>query len=282
MEPPIRNISDTALWVAVYRAEESERPDAVFHDPYARMLAGERGYNIVGAMESGWKNSWSFVARTYLFDQFIMQHVQQGYDMVINLASGLDTRPYRMALPPSLTWVDIDLAEITSYMADSMAGEKTNCHLERIALDLTDRDARITLFKALGSRGRKTLLVAEGLVGYLDETDAGALAYDLSCQPTFRRWVLDLMSPGILPLIKKEMGSLLQDANAPLKFAPPEGEDFFLLFKWKPVESKSKLKTGAALNRLPAEMIAYAALPEPTGPKRLFPWSGVCLFENIT
>ena len=35
MEPPIRNISDTALWVAVYRAEESERPDAVFHDPYS-------------------------------------------------------------------------------------------------------------------------------------------------------------------------------------------------------------------------------------------------------
>ena len=39
---PIRNVSDTALWVAVYRAMESERPDALFHDPYARQLAGER------------------------------------------------------------------------------------------------------------------------------------------------------------------------------------------------------------------------------------------------
>ena len=30
---PIRNVSDTALWVAVYRAMESERSDAHFHDP---------------------------------------------------------------------------------------------------------------------------------------------------------------------------------------------------------------------------------------------------------
>ena len=30
---PIRNVSDTALWVAVYRAMESERSDALFRDP---------------------------------------------------------------------------------------------------------------------------------------------------------------------------------------------------------------------------------------------------------
>ncbi len=282
METPIRNIADTALWVAVYRADESERPDAVFQDPYARMLAGERGHNIVDAMESGRKNSWSFIARTFLFDEFIMQHVQLGFDMVINLASGLDTRPYRLPLPSTVTWVDVDLPEITRYMEAGMAGEKPNCDLERIALDLADRNARITLFNALGSRRKKTLLVAEGLMGYLDETEAGALAYDLSHKPSFRRWVLDLMSPGILPLINKEMGSLLENANSPLKFAPADGEDFFTLFKWKPVESKSKTKTATVLKRLPSEMIAFSALPEPPGPKGLFPWSGVCLFENIT
>jgi O-methyltransferase involved in polyketide biosynthesis len=40
---PIENVSDTARWVAMYRALESDRPDAHFHDPYARLLAGERG-----------------------------------------------------------------------------------------------------------------------------------------------------------------------------------------------------------------------------------------------
>ena len=43
---PISHISDTARWVAAYRARESERPDAIFHDPYARRLAGLQGEEI--------------------------------------------------------------------------------------------------------------------------------------------------------------------------------------------------------------------------------------------
>lgn len=281
MESIIRNVADTALWVAVYRADESERPDALFHDPFARRLAGKRGQDIVDAMEGGGKNSWSFIARTYLFDTFIMQHVEMGYDMIINLACGLDTRPYRLLLPPTLTWVDVDLPDIINYMQTMMAGEKANCQLERVALDLSERKERIALFNDLGTRGKKVLVVAEGLMGYLDEGEAGALAYDLSHQKSFRHWVLDIMSPGILPLIQKEMGSLLDDARAPLIFAPAEGEDFFQLFKWKPLQSKSKLKTAAALKRLSAEMMSFAMQPEPVGPKGNFPWSGVCLFENM-
>ena len=46
-ESSVRNISDTALWVAMYRAIESDRPDALFYDPYARKLAGERGAQIL-------------------------------------------------------------------------------------------------------------------------------------------------------------------------------------------------------------------------------------------
>lgn len=42
MEPVIRDLADTARWVAHYRAEESERDDAVFRDPLARRLACRR------------------------------------------------------------------------------------------------------------------------------------------------------------------------------------------------------------------------------------------------
>jgi O-methyltransferase involved in polyketide biosynthesis len=281
MEPLIRNVADTALWVAVYRADESERPDAVFRDPYARMLAGERGLQIVDAMQEGRKNSWSFIARTFLFDEFIMQHVDMGYDMVINLASGLDTRPYRLNLPDSLSWIDVDLPDMIHYMNTMMAAEKPKCRLERIGLDLSKRMERLVLFDELGRRAKKALVVSEGLIGYLDEAEAGALAYDLSHQRNFHQWVLDIMSPGLLPFIKQEMGSMLDEANAPLKFAPAEGEGFFELFKWKHVTSRSKLKTAAALKRLSPEMMGYAAYPEPEGPKGDYPWSGVCLFENV-
>lgn len=39
----LRHVSDTARWVAMDRALESERPDALFRDPYARRLAGTEG-----------------------------------------------------------------------------------------------------------------------------------------------------------------------------------------------------------------------------------------------
>lgn len=67
----IRNISDTARWVAVYRARETERPDAVFRDLFARRLAGERGQQIAASIPFAEKHSWPFVARTWLVDQLI-------------------------------------------------------------------------------------------------------------------------------------------------------------------------------------------------------------------
>ena len=61
-ESPIHSISDTARWVAVYRARESERPDAVFRDPFAQRLAGERGQQIAASMPFAEKNSWPAIS----------------------------------------------------------------------------------------------------------------------------------------------------------------------------------------------------------------------------
>ncbi len=281
MAPLIRNISDTARWVAIYRAEESERADAVFRDPYARKLAGERGQQIANAITFTSRNSWSFVARTFLFDEFIIRHVHEGYDMVINLAAGLDARPYRMQLPASLNWIEVDLPGIIDYKELILENEKPNCKLQTIRLDLSDKIARRDLFQTLDKKCNQALIVSEGLMGYLADEEAGSLAKDLSDHVHFRRWVFDLMSPGLLKMIQKEMGSFLEEANAPLQFAPQEGEEFFLRHGWRSLESRSKLKTAATLKRLSDEMLGFANYPEPEGPKGDFPWTGVCLFENV-
>ena len=281
MEPVIRNISDTARWVATFRAEESERSDAVFHDPFARRLAGERGQQIVNAIEFSKNNSWSFVARTYLFDQFIQQHLAQGFDMVVNLAAGLDARPYRMELPSTLKWIEVDLPEILEYKQSVLAKEKPICELQVIQLDLSNRGKRLELFNQLNKQCNNALILSEGLIHYLDDEEVAELAADISAQHNFRRWVFDLMSPGLLAMLLEEMGSFLREGNAPLKFAPADGEEFFLPYGWRSVESKSKLKTAATLNRLSDEMLAFAAYPEPEGPKGEFPWTGVCLLENM-
>src|SRR6201987_797288 len=100
-DPTIPHISDTARWAAMYRARETEREDALFRDPFARRLAGERGEAIAKATPFHEKHSWSWVTRTYLFDSIISEQVAQGADVVIKLAAGLGRRAYRVGFAPS-------------------------------------------------------------------------------------------------------------------------------------------------------------------------------------
>ena len=62
--PLVRNVSDTAKWVAVYRAQESARSDALFRDPFAERLAGERGKAIVERVTRRTGSGWWMVVRT--------------------------------------------------------------------------------------------------------------------------------------------------------------------------------------------------------------------------
>jgi methyltransferase (TIGR00027 family) len=276
-DPLIRNISETARWAAAYRAEESERPDALFRDPFARRLAGARGEQIADGLPASSRHTWAWVTRTYLFDQFIAAQLRQGVDLVVNLAAGLDARPYRMPLPSSLRWVEVDLAELIAYKEDLLRHEKPACALERVRLDLADVRARRDLFRQLGGSASRALVITEGLLIYLAPADVGALADDLAAPPTFQRWVLELGSPGLLRILQRHIGGPLSQAGAPLKFAPEEGPGFFSKHGWQPLEVQGMLKTAARLKRLSLWMRLLALMPESTGRQGSRPWSGVCL-----
>ena len=279
-EPLIRNVSDTALWAAVYRAAETERPDALFRDPYARRLAGERGRQIAEAVPGAVRADWAWVGRTYLFDQLIAEQLAQGADMVVNLAAGLDARPYRMDLPPALQWIEVDLPGILDYKEEVLAGEQPRCALERVRLDLSDGTARRDLFARLGSRSRRALILTEGLLIYLDADEAASLARDLAAPAPFRSWIFDIASPGLLRLLQKNLGPQLTRASASLKFGPPEGPGYFEPHGWKPVQVLSPLKTAAHFKRLTFGMRLIALLPESQGRQGSRPWSGICLLEK--
>ncbi|HEX9636270.1 MAG TPA: SAM-dependent methyltransferase [Acidobacteriota bacterium] len=271
----IRNISDTARWVAVYRARESERPDAHFQDRFARRLAGERGEQIAASMRFAEKHSWPFVARTWLIDQMIAAQLGRGADAVINLAAGLDARPYRMDLPSSLSWIEVDLPEILAHKQALLDGEQPVCALERMALDLSQVEARRELFERLGRRFERALVISEGLLVYLTEEQVTELARDLAAPGCFRQWIIDLASPALQVMLKKKMGAPLDQAGVPLKFAPAEGPDFFRRSGWAPREVRSMIHAAARLGRLPLLLRLMSRLASPRfNAKR--PWSAVC------
>lgn len=279
-EPLIRNVSDTALWAAVYRAAESERPDALFRDPFARNLAGERGKQIADAVPAGARADWAWVMRTWLVDEILVEQLREGVDMVVNLAAGLDTRPYRMQLPRALQWIEVDLPGILDYKEEVLAGEQPACALERVRLDLADVAGRRQLCDRLGRRASKALIITEGLLIYLTAEEVGELARDLAAPPGFQRWVLDIASPGLLRLLQKNLNPQLARAGSPLKFGPPEGPELFVPYGWKPISVRSPLKAAARFKRLPFFLRLMALLPESRGAQGSRPWSGVCLLAK--
>ena len=276
-EPLIRDVSDTARWMAVYRAQETERPDAAFRDPYARALAGARGEAIARAMTTAAEHAWSFTARTYLFDRYVTRLVKHGVDLIVNLAAGLDTRPYRMALPPSLRWVEVDLPDILDYKESVLGDAKPACGLERVRLDLSNADARLGLFERLGRDSKLAAILTEGLLIYLMPHDVSALAADLAQQPPFRHWVVDLVSPSLLDMMRSQT---MQAPTAPYLFAPAEGPRFFTRYGWPPAEVRTLLKAASKIGRLPLMMRAFAWLPEADAPRGNVPWSAVCLLTR--
>ena len=278
--PLVRDISDTALWVAIYRARESERPDALFSDPFARRLAGERGEQIATVTSAKASPDWPYVARTVRFDQIVSEQVKQGTDMVINLAAGLDARPYRMDVPTSLQWVEVDLPAMIEYKEAILRDEKPRCALERKRLNLTDVPARRKLFQELGARAKNALVLTEGLLVYLGRNEVTALGRDLGAQPSFRDWAIDLCSPGLLKMLQKEL-PVLSQAGSPLKFGPEEGPEFFTSCGWKPTEVHSMLKTAAKIGRLSFGMRLLSLLPESNGRQGSRPWGAVCRLTRM-
>jgi methyltransferase (TIGR00027 family) len=277
-ETPIHNIADTARWVAVFRARESQRPDAIFRDPFAQRLAGDRGKQIAASIPFAEKNSWPFVARTWLTDRLIFEQVQGGAEMVVNLAAGLDARPYRMDLPQSLQWVEVDLPEILAHKEEVLGKEKPVCALQRVRLDLSNAEARRLLFSQLGNRAKRVLVVTEGLLVYLTEEEVTAFANDLAAQPAFQHWIIDLASPALLKMLAKKMGAPLDQAGIPLKFAPDAGPEFFSRCGWKPEQIHSVMHAAAKINRLPL-FLRLIAMISPVHFQAKRPWSAVCLLS---
>jgi len=200
--------------------------------------------------------------------------------MVINLAAGLDTRPYRMNLPATLTWVEIDLPGIIEYKEEMLANERPVCQLERIKLNLADGSELRPALAELGRRTKKALIVCEGLLVYLSRDEVAGLASELASVPTFNHWILDMVSPALMQMMVKQLGTHLEAAGSPMKFGPEEGPEFFVPYGWKPVRVQSMLHVAARLKRLPFWMRPLALLPDKFPPKGKRPWGGACLMAR--
>lgn len=251
-ESLIEEVSDTAFMAAAYRAAESERPDALFRDPFAAQLAGNRGRMIVAGLPAkAFIGGWTVVIRTCVIDEQIRSAVVDGVDTIVNLGAGLDTRPYRMALPASLRWIEVDQSRIIEMKEHSLVAEKPSCHLERIKLDLSDAGARRKVLEQATAGSRKVLILTEAVMPYLTEDAVASIAADLRANRAIRYWITDYFSPEAYQYRRRNrMDQAMR--NAPFQFEPEDYFGFFAGLGWHPREIRYLAEEADKLNRPPA------------------------------
>jgi methyltransferase (TIGR00027 family) len=178
--------------------------------------------------------AWSVVIRTVIIDDFIQSAVAEGVDTILNLGAGLDTRPYRMALPSTLRWIEVDYPHVIELKEARLVDERPSCRLDHIKLDLTDRSSRKALLPKASAHAAKILVLTEGVVPYLADGDVAELADDLRQVEKVRYWIIDYFSPEAIRFGQKMRARFMR--NAPFRFAPKDWFGFFDRRGWKPTE----------------------------------------------
>ena len=263
-------VSETAHWIAAYRAMETRRPDAIFRDPLAARLAGPFADKLPKTMPP-----WPMIVRTKLIDDLILEATRTGTDRVLNLAAGLDTRPYRLALPKTLRWIEADFPALTDWKEAALAPETPVCALVRERVDLADLPARAAFLDKALEGSKNALVLTEGLLVYLGEGPVRTLSDELFARPEVRTWIIDLASPGVLKQMQKATDAILNEADR-LKFAPRSGVAFYEASGWKPRDILSMYRAALRFDRLPFFMKLFRFFPEPD-PRKLGkqPWGAI-------
>lgn len=244
--PLIGSVADTALWTASLRAIEGGRRDAAFIDPFADLLAGAAGRKIARAMSPSAVVGWGVVVRTSAIDRLLEEAVQAGVDLILDLGAGMDTRPYRLQLPSSLRWVEVDLPAVVAVKNERLRHHRPACRVERIAMNLLAREDRRRLFADLAGQCRKALVIAEGMIPYFSNADAAGLALDIHGHPAFGEWILDYDNAGMR---QTPAGWKRKLKAAPFRFSVVDWFRFFGEFGWKTRKAITSAEESTRLNR---------------------------------
>ncbi|MEU7875854.1 SAM-dependent methyltransferase [Dactylosporangium sp. NPDC049140] len=140
----------SARWTAAARARESARPDRLFDDPWAAALAG--------GVDAGPENPYLPVRTRYLDDAILAA----GFPQVVLLGAGLDTRAWRLPLPPATTVFEVDRAGGLGPKR-SLVPVPPGCARREVEADLSAPDWTVP---GLDERA-PVLWVAEGLLFHL-------------------------------------------------------------------------------------------------------------------
>ena len=174
------SVGATATAVAASRAMASQNPNALLDDPWAdplvravgidtfvKLIDGEIGQTDDPLLNRRAMNE-QIAVRTRFFDDFFVQSTGSGIRQAVILASGLDTRAYRLPWPAETVVYEIDQPQVIAFKTRTLAdlGAEPTAQRTTVAIDLRD-DWPAALVEAGFDTHQPTAWSAEGLLVYL-------------------------------------------------------------------------------------------------------------------
>jgi methyltransferase (TIGR00027 family) len=178
---PASSVGATATMVAASRALASQGPDPLLNDPFAdplvravglppfiRLIDGEVSLDDDDPALNGRTRAEQMTVRTRFFDDFFIAAADAGIRQAVILASGLDTRAYRLPWPAGTVVYEIDQPQVIDFKTSTLADLGANPTAERRTVSIDLRDDWPTALRQQGFDVNKpTAWSAEGLLPYL-------------------------------------------------------------------------------------------------------------------
>jgi len=178
------SVGATATMVAAARAMATTADNALINDPFAEPLVRAVGVDFFTRLVTGelrpedldsdsetvgmQRMTDNMAVRTKFFDEFFLTATQAGIRQAVILASGLDSRAYRLAWPAGTTVYEIDQPDVIEFKTKTLAelGAEPTAKRRTVAMDLR-YDWPSALIEEGFDPHQPTAWSAEGLLGYL-------------------------------------------------------------------------------------------------------------------
>lgn len=192
----VTGLPETMIQTLYARAKESGKENAKIHDDMAVEMVSRLDYDFSKADQDK-AMSYGVIARTIVLDEMVEKHLSgHPNTIVVNIASGLDTRCYRMQ-GKYVRWYNVDLPETMKIREKFLTENGSISQIAKSAMDASYIDD-------IEYGGENVLVIIEGLSMYLSEADV--LQMMSIIEKTFRKVtvMIETMSPFVVKHIKEK------------------------------------------------------------------------------
>ena len=192
----VTGLPETMIQTLYARAKESGKENAKIHDDMAVEMVSRLDYDFSKADQDK-AMSYGVIARTIVLDEMVEKYLSgHPNTIVVNIASGLDTRCYRMQ-GKYVRWYNVDLPETMKIREKFLTENGSISQIAKSAMDASYIDD-------IEYGGENVLVIIEGLSMYLSEADV--LQMMSIIEKTFRKVtvMIETMSPFVVKHIKEK------------------------------------------------------------------------------